>query len=65
MREHGAAISMAVKGTVLALATWLALYVTKETFGRTAALVVASVIFLFFVFVFWARLKVRANRSSD
>lgn len=62
MRGHSDAISMAVKGTVLALATWLALYVTKETFGRTAALVVALVIFLFFVFVFWARRQVRARR---
>lgn len=56
---------MAVKGTVIALVTWLALYLTKEHLGRTAALVLAAVIFVLFVLVAWARMRVRANRSSD
>jgi 4-amino-4-deoxy-L-arabinose transferase-like glycosyltransferase len=50
---------MAVKGTVIALATWLALYLTKETFGRTAAIVLAVLIFLFFLLVLWARVRLR------
>jgi hypothetical protein len=60
MLSHNSAIGKAVQGTVIALITWLALYLTKETLGRTAALVVAVVIFLFFVLVLWARMRVRA-----
>jgi hypothetical protein len=61
MLSHNSAIGKAVQGTVIALVTWLALYLTKETLGRTAAMVLAAVIFLFFLFVFWARMRVRAG----
>jgi hypothetical protein len=64
MLSHNSAIARAVQGTVIALVTWLALYLTKETLGRTAALVVAAVIFLFFVLVLWARMRVRAGGAS-
>ena len=64
MLSHNSAIAKAVQGTAIALATWLVLYLTKETFGRTAALVVAVVIFLFFVLVLWARMRVRAGDAS-
>jgi hypothetical protein len=64
MLSHNSAIARAVQGTVIALVTWLALYLTKETLGRTAALVVAVVIFLFFVLVLWARMRVRAGGAS-
>ena len=58
-------MGQAIKGTGIALATWLVLYVTKEQFGRTAALVVAAAIFLAFVLIFWGRMRVRANPPSD
>jgi hypothetical protein len=64
MLSHNSAIGKAVQGTVIALVTWLALYLTKETLGRTAALVVAVVIFLFFVLVLWARTRVRAGGGA-
>jgi 4-amino-4-deoxy-L-arabinose transferase-like glycosyltransferase len=60
----GSLIMRAVQGTAIALVTWLVLYLTKEHLGRTAALVLAGVIFLFFVFAFWARMRVRAGGGS-
>jgi hypothetical protein len=63
MTPHSSAIGTAVKGTVIALVTWLVLYLTRETLGRTAAMVLAGLIFLFFVLVFWARMRVRSSRN--
>ena len=62
---YSAAIGTAIKGTLLALVTWLVLYLTKEHLGRTAALILAGVIFLFFVFVFWARARMRTGGGSS
>jgi hypothetical protein len=55
----------AVQGTAIALVTWLALYLTKEHLGRTAALVLAAVIFLFFVLAFWARMRLRTRGGPE
>jgi hypothetical protein len=65
MNRYGDAIGMAIKGTLLALGTWLVLYLTKEHLGRTAALALAGVIFLFFVLVFWARMRLRAGAGQQ
>jgi len=61
---YSGAIGTAIKGTALALGTWLVLYLAKEHLGRTAALALAGVIFLFFVFVFWARTRLRAGGQN-
>ena len=66
MSTRQVAIGQAVKGTAIALVTWGVLYVTKEQFGRTAALVVAVVLLVMFLLVVWARLRLlRANPPSD
>jgi hypothetical protein len=52
-------IGRAAQGTAIALLTWLVLYLTKEHLGRNAALVVACLIFLFVIFVIWARFRRR------
>ena len=64
MPWYTTAIGKAIQGTAIALITWLVLYLTKEHLGRTAALVVATVIFLFFVFVVWARMRMRAGGGA-
>ena len=64
MASHAAPIKKALQGTVIALVTWLVLYLTKEHLGRTAALILAAVIFLIFVFAFWSRLRLRAGGGS-
>ena len=61
MPWYTSAIGKAIQGTAIALVTWLVLYLTKEHLGRTAALVVAAVIFLFFIFVVWARMRMQAG----
>jgi hypothetical protein len=65
MPGHSLALGMAIKGTVLALGTWLVLYLAKESLGRTAAMILAGAIFLFFVLVFWARMRLRAGGGSN
>jgi len=57
-------IIRAVQGTAIALVTWLVLYLTKESLGRTAALILAAIIFLFFVLAFWARMRLRAGGGA-
>ena len=64
MPWYTTAIGKAIQGTAIALVTWLVLYLTKEHLGRTAALVVAAVIFLFFIVVVWARMRMRAGGSA-
>jgi predicted membrane-bound mannosyltransferase len=63
--QHSTAIKQAVKGTVIAGVTWLALYLTKEHLGRTAALILAAVIAVLFVLVLWARLRLRAGNNPN
>jgi hypothetical protein len=63
--NYSGPIWKAVQGTAIALVTWLALYLTKESLGRTAALILAAVIFLFFVLAFWARMRLRSGRGSE
>lgn len=63
--NYSGPIWKAVQGTAIALVTWLVLYLTKESLGRTAALIVAAVILLFFVFAFWARARVRSRGGSE
>jgi hypothetical protein len=65
MSPHRTAVGMAVKGTLIALVTWLALYVTKETFGRTAALVLAVLLFLLLLLVLWARMRLRTRGRGE
>ncbi|MPZ58544.1 MAG: hypothetical protein GEU91_19040 [Rhizobiales bacterium] len=65
MLQHKSAIRKALQGTAIALITWLVLYLTKEHLGRTAALVLAVVIFLFFALVLWARMRPRARNGAN
>lgn len=64
MAGHSDALGKAIKGTIIALVTWLVLYLTKEHLGRTAALILAGVIFLFFVFIVWARVRMRSGGGA-
>jgi hypothetical protein len=62
--QHAKAMGVAVKGTVIALAVWLVLYVAKEQFGRTAALVLAAAMLLLFVLGWWVRAAARRRGRS-
>jgi 4-amino-4-deoxy-L-arabinose transferase-like glycosyltransferase len=63
--NYSGPIWKAVQGTAIALVTWLVLYLTKESLGRTAALIVAAVVLLFFVLAFWARMRLRSGGGSE
>lgn len=65
MAQYSSAIRTAVKGTVIALVTWLVLYLTKEHLGRTAALILAGVIFLLFALAALARARLRAGGGAE